>query len=186
MSASHIKETLQEQEEVFEITFARSPASIIGLASKLWLRSINQQLLWIILPAFALLLSISPGYVGEVLREEQIALGFFWGVLVLAFFQLVQSYILYLKDWLKWGNKQVSYRFDGSGAHFQSEIWSGSWDWESFSTLWKRSDMWLLFSGDQPVIMLPIQVLSKPLQSHIARNVAEAGRQSRLKSIICQ
>ena len=174
-STSSSKPEVESQKEALGISFARSPAKVAKLASRLWIQRINQHLLWIILPAFALLLSTSPNYVGQVFQEEPVLRGFLWGVLCLASYQLVRDYILYLRSWLKWSNKQANYRFDTNGVHLESEILIDSWSWESFLALQKRPNEWLLYSRGHPTIILPTQDLSEALKNYITHNITEAG-----------
>lgn len=127
------------------------------------------------MPLFVLCLSVSPAYVGQILQEEPFVRGFLWGVMFLATYQLVKDYIIHLKGWLKWSNKQANYHFDTNGVHLESEILTNDWSWKAFSVLLKRPNEWLLYSSSHLTIILPTQDLADHLKDYITYNIADAG-----------
>lgn len=172
MSAPEEKGKLNEDE--ITITFSYSSAQIAKLASKLWLQAAARDyLVWIVLAALLLPISASSGYASKIIREEDVARGFLWGAGALAAFQLVKSYVVYLREWSRWGGEKVTYRFGADEVHLHSQVASDNWTWESFSAVWKRPDLWIFYDSHGAAIILPTANLPDELKHLISSKIEE-------------
>ena len=163
------------EEATHELTLCYSTWRMTIIGTKEWWRQLSehQQPVWIVFLCVVLLFFKAPHPIIRIFQDSLFAKGFWLGVLALSVFQLIQNYLLVLNGWVKWGNKEVRYRFDENGVHLHSAGWSISQGWKTCFYLWRRDDFWIVYNSDGSPFMLPTKELSEELKSYLTQKIEE-------------